>query len=116
MSSPETTASRRGWDASARPSAAETSEIKWALLHGRRASDCELDHTILVGSGGAVLDRRFLLQRWSGASNAHMKDQLERQLSIMIFAGDATLTGCSTGTEWRAAYKKWIDGKSCGVR
>ena len=45
-----------------------------------------------------------------------MKDELERQLSIMVCAGDATLTGAQheIGTDWRTAYKKWIDGKGCG--
>jgi len=28
-----------------------------------------------------------------GACNAHMNDELERQLSIMVCAGDAALTG-----------------------
>jgi hypothetical protein len=77
-----------------RPSSAQIWEIKRSLLHGRRASDYELDHIISIGLGGAVLDRRNLqLQRWSGACNAHMKDELDRQLSIMVCAGDATLTG-----------------------
>jgi hypothetical protein len=31
-----------------------------SLLHGRRASDYELDHIIPIGVGGAVLDRRNL--------------------------------------------------------
>jgi hypothetical protein len=108
---------RRGWDASVRPSSAQTWELKRFLLHGRRAPDYELDHIIPIGLGGAVLDRRnLLLQRRSGASNAHMKDQLEHQLSIMVCAGDATLTGArhEIGTDWRAAYKKWIDSKGCG--
>ena len=45
-----------------------------------------------------------------------MKDELERQLSIMVCAGDATLTGAQheIGTDCRAAYKKWIDSKGCG--
>jgi len=31
-------------------------------------------------------------------------------------SGDATLTGArhEIGTDWRAAYKKWIDSKGCG--
>jgi hypothetical protein len=108
---------RRGWDASVRPSSAEAWELKRSLLHGRRASDYELDHIIPIGLGGAVLDRRNLqLQRWSGVCNAHMKDELERQLSIMVCADDATLTGAQheIGTDWRTAYKKWIDSKGCG--
>jgi hypothetical protein len=41
-----------------------------------------------------------------------MKDDLERQLSIMVCAGDRTLKSAhETATEWRAAYKKWINGK-----
>jgi hypothetical protein len=80
---------RRGWDASVRPSSVQAWELKRSLLHGRRASDYELDHIIPIGLGGAVLDRRNLqLQRRSGACNAHMKDELERQLSIMVCAGD----------------------------
>ena len=112
-----TSAARRGGDISVRPSSAQIWEIKRSLLHGRRASDYELDHIIPIGLGGAVLDRRNLqLQRLSGACNAHMKDELERQLSIMVCAGDATLTGAQheIGTDWRAAYKKWIDSKGCG--
>jgi hypothetical protein len=67
------------------------------LLHGRRASDYELDHIIPIGLGGAVLNRSNLqLQRRSGACNAHMKDELERQLSITVCAGDATLIRAST--------------------
>jgi hypothetical protein len=108
---------RHGWDASVRPSSGEAWELKRSLLHGRRASDYELDHIIPIGLGGAVLDRRNLqLQRWSGVCNARMKDELERQLSIMVCAGDATLTGAQheIGTDWRTAYKKWIDSKGCG--
>ena len=108
---------RRGWDASVRPSSGEAWELKRSLLHGRRASDYELDHIIPIGLGGAALDRRNLqLQRWSGACNAHMKDELERQLSVRVCAGDATLTGAQReiGTDWRAAYKRWIDSKGFG--
>ena len=69
-------------------------ELKRSLLDGWRPSDYELDHIIPIGLGGAVLDRRNLqLQRWSGVCNAHMNDELERQLSIMVCAGDAALTG-----------------------
>ena len=73
-----TSAARRGWDISVRPSSAQIWEIKRSLLHGRRASDYELDHIIPIRLGGAVLDGCNLqLQRWSGACNAHMKDELE---------------------------------------
>jgi hypothetical protein len=51
---------RRGWDISVRPSSAQIWQIKRFLLHGRRASDYELDHIIPIGLGGAVLDRRNL--------------------------------------------------------
>jgi len=57
-----------------------------------------------------------MLQPWAGACYAHMKDDLERQLSIMVCAGDLTLKGAQheIATDWRAAYKKWIKGKGCG--
>jgi hypothetical protein len=49
-----------------RPSSAQAWELKRSLLHGRRASDYELDQIIPIGLGGAVLDRRNLqLQRLS---------------------------------------------------
>ena len=73
-----TSAARRGWDISVRPSSAQIWEIKRSLLLGRRASDYEPDHIIPIGLGGAMLDGCNLqLQRWSGACNAHMKDELE---------------------------------------
>jgi len=57
-----------------------------------------------------------MLQPWTGTCNAHMKDDLERQLSIMVCAGDLTLEGAQheIATDWRAGYKKWISGKGCG--
>src|SRR5215472_14975732 len=57
-----------------------------------------------------------MLQRRAGACNAHMKDDLERKLSIMVCAGDLTLKGAQhkIATDRRAAYKKWIKGKGCG--
>jgi len=44
------------------------------------------------------------------------KDDLERQLSTMVCAGDLTLKGAQheVATDWRAGYKKWINGKGCG--
>jgi hypothetical protein len=44
-----------------------------------------------------------------------MRHDLERQLSIMVCAGDLTLKDAQheIATDWRAAYKKWINGKGC---
>jgi hypothetical protein len=67
-------------------------------------------------SRGPPLDLRNLkLQPWAGVCNAHVKDDLERRLSIMVCAGDATLNGArhEIATDWRAAYKKWTDPKGC---
>ena len=57
-----------------------------------------------------------MLEPRASACNAHMKDDLERQLSSMVCAGDLTLKGTQheIGTDWRAVYKKWIDPKGCG--
>jgi hypothetical protein len=57
-----------------------------------------------------------MLQPWAGACNAHMKDDLERQLSIMVCAGEFTLKGAQheIATDWRAAYTRWVNGKGCG--
>jgi len=43
-----------------------------------------------------------------GADDARMKDDLQRQLSIMGCAGDLTLKGAQhdIATDWRATYKK----------
>ena len=56
-----------------------------------------------------------MLQPRAGACNARHKDALERRLRIMVCAGDLTLNGAQheIATDWRAAYKKWINGKGC---
>jgi hypothetical protein len=48
-----------------------------------------------------------MARRAKGACNAQMKDDLERQLSIMVCAGDLTLKGAQheIASDWRAAYK-----------
>ena len=74
----------------------------------------ELDHVVPLDLGGAPLHgRNFALQPRAGACNAHQKATLERQLST--WSAPATLNGAQheIATDWRAAYKKWIDGKGC---
>lgn len=60
--------------------------------------------------------RNLRLQPWAGACNAHMKDDLERQLSTMVCAKDLTLNGAQheIATDWCAAYKKWFNGRGRG--
>jgi hypothetical protein len=68
--------------------------------------DYELDHIVPLDLGGASLDlRNLMLQPWAGACYAHMKDDLERRLSIMVCAGDLTLKGAQheITTDWRAS-------------
>ena len=79
-----------------RPAREVTDVIKRNLAadQGVRVADYELDHKVPLDLGGAPLDLRNLqLQPWSGPCNAHMKDNLERQLSIMVCVGDLTLNG-----------------------
>jgi hypothetical protein len=90
--------------------------IKRNLVGDMRVSprDYELDHIVRLDLGGAPLDlRNMMLQPRAGTCNAHRKDDLERRLSIMVCAGDLTLKGAEheIATDWRAAYKKWINGK-----
>jgi hypothetical protein len=74
--------------------------IKRNLVADMRVSprDYELDHIVSLDLGGAPLDlRNLMLQPWAGACNAHMKDDLERQLSIMVCGGDVTLSSSHEG-------------------
>jgi hypothetical protein len=112
---------RRGWTGTVRPAREVTDVIKrnLAVDQGVRVAEYELDHKVPLDLGDAALDLRNLqLQPWSGPCNAHMKDNLERQLSIMVCVGDLTLNGAQheIATDWRAAYKKWINSKGCGER
>jgi hypothetical protein len=91
---------RRGWDASVRPPASETDAIKHKMLAQlppgvrEKSPNYELDHIIPLDLGGAPLDRRNLvLQPRRGPCNAKQRDELVRRLSIMVCAGDVTLTG-----------------------
>jgi hypothetical protein len=115
----QTTICRRGWTRTVRPSRDVSDAIKRNLVADMRVSsrDYELDHIVPLDLGGAPLDlRNLMLQPWAGACNAHMKDALERQLSIMVCAGDLTLKGAQheIATDWHAAYKKWVDSRGCG--
>ena len=115
----QTTICRRGWTRTVRPSRDVIDAIKRNLAADMRVSprDYELDHIVPLDLGGAPLDlRNVRLQPRAGACHAHMKDDLERRLSIMVCAGDLTLKGAQheIATDWRAAYKKWIKGKGCG--
>jgi hypothetical protein len=115
----QTTICRRGWMRAVRPSRNVTDAIKRNLVADMQISprDYELNHIVPLDLGGAPLDlRNLMLQAWGGACNAHMKDALERQLSIMVCAGDLTLKGAQheIATDWRAAYKNWVDSKGCG--
>lgn len=115
----QVTICRRGWKRTVRPAREVTDTIKRNLAAdlGVSVRDYELDHKVPLDLGGAPLDlRNLMLRPWVGACNVHMKDDLERQLSIMVCAGDVTLNGAQheIATDWRAAYKKWIDGKGCG--
>jgi hypothetical protein len=103
----QTTICRRGWTRTVRPPWDVIDAIKRNLAADIRVSprDYELDHIVPLGLGGAPLDlRNLMLQPRAGACNAHMKDDLERRLSIMVCAGDLTLKGAQheTATDWRA--------------
>jgi hypothetical protein len=115
----QATICRRGYTRTVRPPREVTDAIKHQLVAGVRGNmwEYELDHVVPLDLGGAPLDRRnFALQPRAGACNAHQKAALERLLSIMVCAGDLTLNGAQheIATDWRAAYKKWINGKGCG--
>ena len=75
-----------------------------------------LDHSTDRTPWRRARPSQFQLQRWSGACNVPMKDELERQLSTMVCAGDATLTGAQDeiGTDWCAAYKSGSTAKAAG--
>jgi hypothetical protein len=114
---------RRGWAAAVGPPASETDAIKHKMLAQlppgvrEKSPDYDLDHIIPLDLGGAPLDRRNLaLQPRRGQCNAKQKDEVARRLSTMVCAGDVTLTGAQheIAMDWRAAYKKWVDGKGCG--
>jgi hypothetical protein len=108
----QTTICRRGWTRTVRPSREVTGVIKRNLMADMRVSprDYELHHIVPLDLGGAPLDlRNVMLQPWVGACNAHMKDDLERQLSIMVWASDLTLKGAhrEIATDWCAACSCW---------
>jgi hypothetical protein len=68
-----------------------TDAIKRNLVADIRVSprDYELDRIVPLDLGGAPLDlRNLMLQPWGGVCNAHVKDDLERQLSIMVCDSD----------------------------
>ena len=103
----QTTICRRGWTRTVRPSRDVIDAIKRNLAADMRVSprDYELDHIVPLDLGGAPLDlRNVRLQPRAGACHAHMKDDLERRLSIMVCAGDLTLKGAQheIATDWRA--------------
>jgi 5-methylcytosine-specific restriction endonuclease McrA len=109
---------RRTWTRSVRPPRDAIEAIKRNLAADVHVNtrDYELDHIVPLDLGGAALDlRNLMLQPRAGACNAHHKDALERRLRIMVCAGDLTLNGAQheIATDWRAAYKKWINGKGC---
>jgi hypothetical protein len=115
----QTNICRRGWTRTVRPSREVIDAIKRNLVADMRVNprDYELDHIVPLDLGGAPLDlRNLMLRPRAGACNAHQKATLERQLSIMVCAGDVTLNGAQReiATDRRAAYKKWINGKGCG--
>ena len=89
-----------------RPPRDVTDAIKRNLAadQGVNVRDYELDHVVSLDLGGAPLDLRNLrLQSRAGACNAHMKDDLERQLAIMVCAGDVTLNGAQHEiASWRS--------------
>jgi hypothetical protein len=112
---------RRTWTRSVLPPRDATEAIKRNLaadIHDN-TREYELDHIVPLDLGGAPLDlRNLMLQPRAGACNAHHKDALERRLRIMVCANDLTLNGAQheIATDWRAAYKKWINSNGCGER
>jgi hypothetical protein len=109
------------WIRSVRPPRDATEAIKPNLAADIHVNtrDYELDHIVPLDISGATLDLRdLMLQPRTGACNAHHKDALERRLRIMLCAGDLTLNGAQheIATDWRAAYKKWMNGKGCGAQ
>jgi len=91
----QTAVCRRGWTRTVHPSRNVTDAIKRNLVADRRVSprDYELDHIVPLDLGGAP-----------------------RSPQSMVCAGDLTLKGAQheIATDWRAGYKKWINGKGCG--
>ena len=89
---------RRGYSASVRPPESVTRQS---------------DHRVPLALGGATLDLRNLrIQPWP---EARCKDALEVELSKAVCIGSVTLAEAQReiATEWRAAYKDWLDPKGC---
>jgi hypothetical protein len=94
----------------------ETRQIKHELLAAAGETDprlFELDHRVPLDLGGAPLDLRNLrLQPWP---EARCKDALKVELSKAVCIGSVTLAEAQReiATDWRAAYKDWLDPKGC---
>ena len=111
----QTAVCRRGWTRTVHPSRNVTDAIKRNLVADRRVSprDYELDHIVPLDLGGAPRSPQ------SDAPVAGRRvrcPHVRTILSANSCAGDLTLKGAQheIATDWRAGYKKWINGKGCG--
>jgi hypothetical protein len=110
---------RRGWTRTMRPSRDETDAIKRNLAYdqGVEARNLELDHVMPLVLGGAPADlHNLVLQPWTGACNAHQKDELDGELGKAVCMGSVELVEVlrEIARDWKAAYREWINPKGCG--
>lgn len=115
----ESTICRPGYARAVRPPEAYTEALKRRQMaeyayRGRRLRDFEEDHLIPLVIGGAPMDPRNLwpeprhpVDGWG----AGRKDELERQLHVMICAGQISLGDAqrAIATDWIAAYRRFVE-------
>ena len=110
---------RRGWTRTIRPPETYTRAVKIEMLRGRADHNLrhyELDHLISLELGGHPRDRRNLWpQRWTGACNAHHKDELENTLNRLVCSGKLTLAQAQReiAQDWVASYKTRVNHEGC---
>lgn len=74
------------------------------------AAEFELDHLVPRELGGADDVRNLWPQSYSGAWNAHTKDELENRLHAEVCAGRLPLATAQRmiATDWTMAWKRYV--------
>jgi hypothetical protein len=115
-----TTACRRGWTQTVRPSAEFTAALKRFQLRewgytDRRSRAYEEDHLIPLSLGGAPDDPRNLWPEPRDPSDgwgADRKDDLELVLNQLVCGGRLSLVEAQAAisANWIAAYRRFVNG------
>jgi hypothetical protein len=113
-----TTICRQDWVRAAQPPA-EIARAKEELIQDAGVGDSNtwnMDHIIPVCLGGAPFAQENLrLQSWQGSCNAKDKARLDAVICKAVCRGDVTLGEAQVEitTDWKAAYKHWVDKRGC---